>query len=295
MAKPHALPVWDRRFERRFEEYLDDHPSTYETRPTWSITAWLEAQPAYDWLLAAFQHSRRSAKNIQPFITKHKIDMSEFEPVQYRSYAEFFTRKFKQGIRRFPDVPHIMGAFAEARYLGWTHVAEGQKFPVKGHSLDAASILGSAERAKPFERGPVLLARLSPVDYHHVHFPDDGEILKDYRIGGRLWTINWKALLSKEDILFSNERHVNLLQTENFGLLGFVEIGAMSVGRVVQVHDVSVRFKRGAEKSYFDFGGSAVVVFGEAGRWRPADDVLANTLNGVETLLRLGEPTASAR
>jgi len=30
---------------------------------------------------------------------------------------------------------------------------------------------------------------------------------------GRLWTVNWHALLNKPDILFRNERHINILDT----------------------------------------------------------------------------------
>ena len=67
-------------------------------------------------MLAAYQHSRRSARKIAPFIGKHKIDMSQFEPVQYRSYAEFFERRFRAGVRSFPPDPGTMGAFAEARW-----------------------------------------------------------------------------------------------------------------------------------------------------------------------------------
>src|SRR3954447_11248325 len=105
MARSEALPVWDRKRKRLVEEYLDDHPSTYETRPRRSPTAWLESQPIYDWLVAALQHSSRSARKIGPFIKKHKIDMSEFEPVIYRSYSEFFTRRFRAGARNFPPSP----------------------------------------------------------------------------------------------------------------------------------------------------------------------------------------------
>ena len=47
----------------------------------------------------------------------------------------------------------------------------------------------------------------------------------------------------------------------------------MSVGRIVQVHPLDVPFQRGEEKSVFRFGGSAIVVFGEPGAWRPYDRV----------------------
>jgi phosphatidylserine decarboxylase len=68
----------------------------------------------------------------------------------------------------------------------------------------------------------------------------------------------------------------------------------MTVGRILQIHPLDQPFRRGEEKSLFTFGGSAVVVFGERGRWRPCDDVLKNTQKGVETLVRLGDTIAAA-
>ncbi len=295
MAKPLPLPIWDRQTGKLVNEFMDDHPATYESRPRRSITQVLESHPVYDWLLAAYQNTRRSARAIEPFVRNHKIDMSEFEPViTYRSFAQFFDRRFRPGVRKFPAAEDEMGAFAEARYFGWERVEGSQAFPVKGRSLQAEHILGTVERARPFIGGPVLLARLSPMDYHHVHYPDDGRTLDDDRLGRRLWTVNWHALLNKPNILFVNERKINVLQTRNFGRLGFVEVGAMSVGRIVQVHLVDEPFQRGNEKSVFRFGGSAVIVFGEPRRWRPSEDLLAHTKDGIETLVRLGEPVALA-
>ena len=292
MAKPLPLPVWDRHSQRQVSEFLDDHPTTYETEPARSPMQWLESQPLYDWVYAALQHTAWSRRKIAPFVKKHGIDLSEFEPRDYRSYADFFVRKFKPGARRFPGETGKMGAFAEARYMGWNARTKDQTFPVKGHSLDAERLLGNANSARGFEQGPVLLARLSPVDYHRVHYPDDGMTRDRARLGRRLWTVNWRALQSKPDILFINERHVNLLETRHFGRLGFVEIGAMTVGRIVQTHHVERPFVRGAEKSLFCFGGSAIAVFGEPGAWRPVADILENTAKGVETMVRLGETLA---
>ena len=100
------------------------------------------------------------------------------------------------------------------------------------------------------------------------------------------------ALQNQPDILIRNERQINVLETEHFGKLGFVEIGALSVGRIIQVHPLNAAFRRGEEKSVFNFGGSAVVVFGEAGKWKPADDILAHTRDGVETRVLLGDTIA---
>jgi phosphatidylserine decarboxylase len=289
MARPLPLPIWDRRSGKSFSEWMDDHTPTYESEPRRSVTQWIKSQPLYDRLYAAYQDTRWSAREIEPFIRKYHIDMSEFEPVQYRSFAEFFDRRFRPGARKFPPAPKQMGAFAEARYLAWHTLAADQQFPIKGHSLSAEHILGNAERARPFIGGPVFLVRLAPVDYHRVHYCDDGITLDQDRLGRRLWTVNQHALRSKQDILFSNERNINILGTHNFGRLGFVEIGALSVGRIIQTHPLDKPFERGQEKSVFRFGGSAIAVFGEQGKWRPSEDIVSRTREGVETLVRLGE------
>jgi phosphatidylserine decarboxylase len=262
MSNPKPLPVWDRNAAQLIEDFLDDHPTTYESEPLRSPVQWLESQPAYDWLVAVLQHAPWTRRKIGPFVRRHGIDMSEFEPVSYRSYAHFFGRKFRPGMRPFPDDPKAMGAFAEARYFAWESVERGMNFPVKGHSLNAETILGSAERAAAFRDGPVILARLAPVDYHRVHYPDAGATGERDRLGKRNWTVNQNALRSMPDILFRNERSISILHTTHFGRLAFVEVGALTVGRVVQTHPIDKPYRRGQEKSYFAFGGSAIIVFG---------------------------------
>jgi phosphatidylserine decarboxylase len=106
--------------------------------------------------------------------------------------------------------------------------------------------------------------------------------------------VNWHALQHHQDILFRNHRQVNILKTRHFGQLAFVEVGAMSVGRIQQVHPLDTPFSRGNEKSVFKFGGSAVVVFGQRGGWQPAADLLENTQKSIETLVRLGDVIASS-
>src|SRR4051812_49166539 len=81
---------------------------------------------------------------------------------------------------------------------------------------------------------------------------------------------------------------------KNFGRVGFAEIGALSVGRIVQKHALDQPFQRGSEKSVFRFGGSAAVMFGEPRAWAPSGDILQNTIAGLETFVRLGDEIALA-
>jgi len=180
-----------------------------------------------------------------------------------------------------------MGAFAEARYFAWERLEADQHFPVKAHSLSAEHILGNAETARPFIGGPVLLVRLAPVDYHHVHYPDDGQDLGPRSAGAPPWTVNWHALLNKQDILFRNERHINTWKHANFGRLAFVEVGALSVGRIRTSSSPGCPFPARRGKVGLSFRRLGHRRFGEQGTWRPSDDLLEHTNEGVETLVRL--------
>jgi phosphatidylserine decarboxylase len=102
---------------------MDDHKATYESEPQHSTAQWIKSQPLFDRLYAAYQNRHWSARQIEPLVRKYRIDLSEFEQVQYRSFADFFDRRFRPGIRKFPSAPGEMGAFAEARYFAWEKVA----------------------------------------------------------------------------------------------------------------------------------------------------------------------------
>ena len=57
-GKPVPLPIWDRQAGKQIEEFMDDHPATYDSRPRRSLTQWLESRRSYDWLIAVYQNSR---------------------------------------------------------------------------------------------------------------------------------------------------------------------------------------------------------------------------------------------
>ncbi len=185
-----------------------------------------------------------------------------------------------------------MPAFCEARYLGYKEMNDDVKIPVKGHFLTSSELLQDSKWAKTFEGGPLMIARLCPVDYHRFHFPDDGKILSAYPIAGRFHSVNPIALKEKPDIFITNERFVTILETENFGKLAYIEVGATCVGKIVQSRPLHGDFKRGEEKGYFLFGGSTVVLLGEKGKWSPSELMLEKTNAGMEVYHQLGSSLA---
>lgn len=245
-------------------------------------------------LYGRYQSSGKSAAAIPDFIQRFQIPMNEYELGPFRSFNDFFIRKLKPDARPIEMLAERFAAPAEGRYLVFDRVDECTPLPVKGAILNGTALLGPAPEMKAFHGGPGFIARLCPVDYHRFHFPDTGRILSRQRIRGPLHSVNPIALAIRGDLLFRNEREVTILETENFGKIAYVEVGAICVGRIVQSHNEAT-FKRGDEKGYFLFGASTVIVVGEPGRFQFDTDLLAQSASGMETLVRLGEGIATKR
>ena len=244
----------------------------------------------------AIQNTPRSKNKIAPFIREFSIPMDEFLPEsgEYKNFNEFFIRKFRTGKRPITSNLSEMAAFAEARYYGYQSVDAEQKIPIKGKFLSADGLLENSKWSATFRDGPLLLARLCPVDYHRFHYPDAGKIVEDYRVHGLFHSVNPLALKANPEIFIQNERHVTILDTVNFGKLAYIEVGAICVGKIIQSKTLhaGMTFSKGEEKGYFLFGGSTVIVLGEKGKWVPSADIIQNTQAGIETYLHLGTPVA---
>jgi phosphatidylserine decarboxylase len=239
-------------------------------------------------------NSLLSKNKVKPFVQKFSIKLDEYEDQEFKTFNDFFIRKFKPGKRSFTQIAGEMPAFSEARYFGYEEITDKTQIPVKGIYLQSKDLIANEKWNKTFEGGPLMIARLCPVDYHRFHFPDDGEVLDEYRVKGLLHSVNPIALKKKEDIFITNERHVSILKTKNFGKIAYIEVGAICVGKIVQSYK-GTSFRRGDEKGYFLFGGSTVIIVGEKGMWKPSSDILNYTAKKMETYIKLGQPVAQLR
>lgn len=292
-----SIRYWSRRNGR--EEMENVYGGTfvnllYGSPVSFALTDAFLAGKSLSRLYGALQSTSLTARKVAPFVRQFGIDMSVYEPGPFRSFNDFFIRRFLPEKRSFPKEPGVMGAFAEARYLGFDRLNKETALPIKGLRLFAEDVLGGTPAKERFQHGPCLLARLCPVDYHRYHFPDSGKATHYHVETGKLHSVNPAALERKPNLFLSNERQVTLLKTDHFGLLAYVEVGALCVGRIVQTHPFERPFARGEEKGYFLFGGSTVIVYGEPGAWKPEADILENTLRAREVLVELGQPVARA-
>ena len=217
--------------------------------------------------------------------------MSEFEDENYKTFNEFFIRKFKEGRRPFNSDSRYLCAPCEGRYHGIQHLTPETKVPVKGQFLSPLGLIGKYDLSEQFVGGPMIISRLAPIDYHRFHFPCDGKIIDKYDISGDLFSVNPLCLKWKQDTFLRNYRRIHILDTESFGKLAYIQVGAFCVGKIEQTHQGQL-FNKGEEMGYFLFGGSTVIILGEPGKWTIDEDILLGTSEGSETFIKLGDRIA---
>ena len=245
-------------------------------------------------MLGAFEDSPFSTKKIDSFIKNFGIDMSEYESSTYRSFNEFFIRKFHFGLRPFAIGERLFCAGAEARYLAFENISSTTKVRVKGIEIDLPQLFGNGlgqDSSLDFEGSTLIIARLCPVDYHRFHFPIDCTITSSYTVHGELHSVNPTALEKRPEIFLINERQIAILENALFGKVAMIEVGALGVGKIIQTVNpgTPVKFEKGQEKGYFLFGGSTVLWLVQKGKIVLSRDLLENSLQGVETWIPLGD------
>lgn len=236
-------------------------------------------------LAGKFLDSRLSKPLISRFIKKHRIDMGQYSPEKYQSFNAFFTRRIRPELRPFDLSPEALCSPCDGAVTVYRVEEEGT-FLIKGFRYTAAELLGSEEAAKKFYGGTAVVLRLTVSDYHRYCYLDGGTAEKSVFLKGCLHTVR-PAALEKKKVFAKNCREVTLLQTDNFGCVAQVEVGAMFVGKIVNENKPA--FSRGEEKGRFEYGGSTIVLLLEKGRAEVEREFFENTAAQTETLVLCGE------
>lgn len=223
---------------------------------------------------------------IPSFIQKNRIDMTQFEDRAFRSFNDFFTRQIRPEVRPVDMEPTHLISPCDCKLTVYP-ITEDLQVEVKGGVYTMESLLRSKTLAQQFAGGVFLLLRLTKADYHRYCYIDSGIKGENVHIDGVFHTVN-PAALERCPVYKENTREYTMLESENFGPVMMMEVGATMVGRIVNYHGAQA-VKRGQEKGKFEFGGSTLIVCLEKDRVRIDEDLLENTRNGVETVVKQGE------
>ena len=230
--------------------------------------------------------SRLSRPYILFFVKKRKVNLTEFEQKEYRTFNDFFKRSLLPETRRIDWAAESLISPCDG-LLSVYEIDEQSWIPAKYSKYRIEDLLENRELAGCYNCGWCLLFRLRPSDYHHYCYIDNGNIQCRKKIPGILHCVRPIAM-EKYPVYIQNTREYTLIDTENFGRVVQMEIGALLVGKIQNNrHQGYVR--RGTEKGYFEFGGSTVIILIQKEQATPELAVWMLSKLGQEVEVKMGQ------
>lgn len=223
---------------------------------------------------------------ITPFVKKTGVRLADYVPERYACFNDFFCRRIRPELRPLPEDPALLMAPCDGLLSAYRLTGE-TVLPVKQSRYTVSELLHGDRAAARFADGFALVFRLCVDHYHRYCYVDDGVKGPNVFLPGMLHTVRPIAL-EQVPVFVRNSREYTLMETAHFGTVCQVEVGALLVGRIENLHGPGP-VRRGAEKGRFLYGGSTVILLLEKGKVQVDEALFAATESGVETPVRLGQ------
>jgi phosphatidylserine decarboxylase len=224
---------------------------------------------------------------VRAFVRRYGVDMAEAaqpDPAAYASFNEFFTRPLRAGARPLAAsglVCPVDGAISQCGAIDGDRIVQA-----KGHHYTTTALLGGDRAlAAHFHGGSFATLYLSPRDYHRIHMPCAGRLLRMVHVPGELFSVNPLTARAVPGLFARNERVVCVFEGEGGpdgvrGPWALVLVGATIVGSMATVWyglvnpprpgvvrqwdytDREVRLGRGDEMGRFLLGSTVVLLYG---------------------------------
>lgn len=188
-------------------------------------------------VLARAQAGAWTTAAIRWFVRRYGVDMSlaaQPDVASYATFNEFFTRALKPGARPLADAEWVCPVDGAVSQFG--DIVEGRIFQAKGHDYSATALVGGDEAlASQFAQASFATIYLSPKDYHRIHMPRAGRLLRMIHVPGALFSVNPATARGVPGLFARNERVVCVFEDPVSGqgpwvlvLVGATIVGSMS-------------------------------------------------------------------
>jgi len=181
--------------------------------------------------VARAQAGAATTRLIQWFVRRYQVDMLEAanpDPASYASFNDFFTRALRPGARPLAPADWVCpvdGAISQFGRIDWQQI-----FQAKGHRYSSVALVGGdATLAAQFDNGHFATLYLSPRDYHRIHMPCAGRLLRMIYVPGDLFSVNPTTARGVPGLFARNERVVCVFDGA-LGAFVLVLVGATIVG-----------------------------------------------------------------
>ena len=224
---------------------------------------------------------------ITGFVRKNGISLKEYKKKKYTSFHDFFKREIKEGRRPYTVDETKLLSPCDCKASVYPISAESC-FSIKGVPYTVGEVLADESLAFDYEGGYFFLLRLSLDDYHHYMYPVTGEKSEDVKIPGKLYTVH--PLIHKYQAVYRENARQYCTVTDQYGhRVLIMQVGALGVGKIANDCETAMPVEQGQEQGHFEFGGSTILVLVPKDSYRPSEDLLQNTQEGYETIVKMGE------
>jgi len=203
----------------------------------------------------------------------------------WKTFNQFFARSVKPGYRPIAAVsdPSVIVSAADSTFDGQWEIRKDSHVNVKGLYWRIEELLEGSPYKHRFANGLFMHAFLGPSDYHRQHAPVDGRVLEarvipgqaylqvvvdppdPKEVGGRCRLKPHRHFDAPDDAgyQFAQARGLIVLDSP-IGLVAVVPIGMCQISSVVLTAEEGMTLRKGEELSYFQFGGSDIILLFEA-------------------------------
>ncbi len=239
-----------------------------------------QAMTALAGVVANWRGGANTTGIIRRFVARYGVNMAEAaEPdiTKYASFNDFFTRALKPGAR--PLAPSDWVSPVDGAISQFGAIEGEQIFQAKGHRYSTTALVGGdATLAAAFNNGHFATLYLSPKDYHRIHMPCAGRLMRMIHVPGELFSVNPTTARGVPGLFARNERVVCVFEGARGPWL-LVLVGATIVGSMATVwhgvvnpprpgklrewryEDKDVRLAQGDEMGRFLLGSTVVLLF----------------------------------
>jgi len=190
--------------------------------------------------VAAARGGAATTALIRWFVARYGVDMgeaAEHDPAAYASFNAFFTRALAPGTRPLAASDLVCPVDGTISQFG--RIAGEQIVQAKGHRYSTRALLGGdGALAAHFQDGHFATLYLSPRDYHRIHMPAAGTLLRMLHVPGALFSVNPRTVRGVPGLFARNERVVCVFDgagADGDGVAGpwvLVLVGATIVGSI---------------------------------------------------------------
>ena len=202
----------------------------------------------------------------------------------WKTFNQFFARNFKPGLRPVAAVsnPNVIVSPADSTFAGQWEIRTDSEVTVKNLHWSIGELLEGSPYQDRFANGLFMHAFLGPNDYHRQHAPVAGTVVEARVIPGQVYCevvaepvpgdaggrhrLKPQRSLDAPDnagYQFAQARGLIVLEAA-IGLVAVLPIGMSQVSSVILTAENGVTLRKGEEISYFQFGGSDIIVLFEA-------------------------------